>query len=177
MTARAATERETWLDLLKWVEANESEPVLYTRAEIADMASGIDPVTPDDIRYWEYQGVLPRSIRRRYGGATRAVYPAWYAGLAREVRALQRQGHSLEEIKPEIRKRAIQGALWQKVSTTSVDPTPKPSPTLLAELDQLANDLGKQVGSAPTHIEVSITLTNGHGETYNFRITEDEDQQ
>ncbi len=98
MTARAPTERETWADWIGPNDPDDPEPSLYTRAEIAEMASGIDPVTPDDIRYWEYQGVLPRSIRRRYAGATRAVYPAWYAGLAREVRALQRQGHSLQDI-------------------------------------------------------------------------------
>lgn len=113
------SKRETWRDFMP---EGAPEPALYTRAEIAESASYIDLVaphdiryidlvTPDDIRYWEYQGVLPRSIRRRYAGATRAVYPEWYAGLAREVRALQRQGRTLDEIKPKIRKLAVSIAI------------------------------------------------------------------
>jgi len=150
------SERETWRD---WLGPDKPEPDhLFTRDEIAAMASGIHPVTGDDIRYWEYQNVLPRSIRRGHDGVTRAVYPDWYAPLARMVRRLQRQGLSLADIRPRVRifaHRIIHMDLIVKPLDIPDD--------IEAALNALAHRIADQAGSPVREIEVSITLEDGGG--------------
>lgn len=150
--------KTTWLD---WFP-DEPEPTeLYTRDQIAEMASGIDPVTGDDIRYWEYQGVLPRSVRRRHEGATRAVYPAWYADLAKQVRQLQRQGMNLDEIRSRLRTRVV--------SVTPAITPPVPS-ELVAALGAFARDYAEASGAHVTHIQLEIAMDDGSGSIFGIPI-------
>lgn len=188
--APPATTKTTWID---WLGPDEPEPEeLFTRDEIAGMASGIDPVTGDDIRYWEYQGVLPRSVRRRHKGATRAVYPAWYADLAKEVRRLQRKGQSLDEIRPQIH-RPITHPLSAHITGTShvtanltthtrtvpqtaaISVSPSPPTELVSALNAFARDYAEGLGSPVAHIEVSISLENGSGSIFGIPIGEHTD--
>lgn len=164
------TARQTWLD---WLDPNEPEPTeLYTREQIAEMASGIDPVTGEDLRYWEYQGILPRSIRRRHEGATRAVYPAWYANLAMQVRRLQRQSLSLEDIRSQIRRPITLEGSWSSAGTSSMTTTHAITPPdeLVAALNAFARDYAEASGSSVTHIELSIELENGIGSIFRIPI-------
>lgn len=72
---------------------------LITREELSEeIASYGKKMTPNDLRYWESQGVIPRSIKKRHKGATRAVYPDWMTNVVLFGRILQERGESLEEI-------------------------------------------------------------------------------
>ena len=103
------TVKETWKD---WLGPDEPEPdQLFTRQEIADRANTLigsmgKHVRAGDLRLWEQLGILPRGIRRGHQGAARNLYPDWTADLVQQIRLLQNQGYSLEEIKPRIRAHA-----------------------------------------------------------------------
>ncbi len=82
--------RETWRD---WLLAGSVDPAeVLTRDDLVTRLQdrGVQ-VTTDDFRYWERIGVLPRAIRQRHDGATRAVYPDWFVPLVIRLRTLQRR--------------------------------------------------------------------------------------
>lgn len=95
--------RETWRD---WVPPNVPEPrLLLTRVQLVEWfrTLGID-VTENDLRFWEYKGILPHPVRQRYEGATRALYPDWFVPLVARLRQLQdRDKLSLEQIRSMLR--------------------------------------------------------------------------
>jgi len=154
--------RETWRD---WLKDKPEPTTLYTRDEIAEMASGVDKISGNDIRYWEYQGVLPRSIRQWHNGAARAVYPEWYAHLARMVRSLQRHGLGLDEIGPRIRQRA------ERLLHMDLTVAPFTLPAVVqAALNDMARDLSDLEGADIASIELSITLTDGSGTMFSVPI-------
>ncbi len=89
--------RETWQD---WIPPVRQDPrPLLTRAQVVERlsAEGVQ-VAAADLRYWEYEGILPRAVRQRHEGATRAVYPTWFPDLVHHLRTLQSGGHELREI-------------------------------------------------------------------------------
>ncbi len=92
--------RETWQD---WMPADLPAPTrLLTRNELIDQlqAAGV-AVSASDLRYWEYEGVLPRAVRQWRDGANWVVYPRWIASTIALLRALQRASSlSLQEIAP-----------------------------------------------------------------------------
>ena len=47
---------------------------------------------------WEAQGMVPRPIRKRHEGATRAVYPAWVASFAVLVHVSLQRGESVDHV-------------------------------------------------------------------------------
>lgn len=99
MTIEApAKQKQTWRD---WENPNEPEPKdVLTRDElVGQLQRWREDVTERDLRLWEYRQLLPRPIRRSHRGAVRVVYPPWFPPLVRQVRRLQRRGHSLEQIK------------------------------------------------------------------------------
>ncbi len=154
-TDTTTSKRETWRD---WLKDKPEPTTLYTRDEIAEMASVVDKISGNDIRHWEYQGVLPRSIRRGHDGVTRAVYPDWYAHLARMVRQLQRQGLSLADIRPRVREQA------QRIIHMDLIVEPLDIPDdIEAALNVLAHRTADQAGSPVREIVVSITLEDGGG--------------
>lgn len=163
-TDTPTTSRETWRD---WLGPDEPDPEeLFTRDEMAAMASGVDLITGDDLRYWEYQGVIPRSIRKWHDGKARAVYPGWYVYLARNVRQLQRQGLSLAEIGPEIRK---YGKHFLNMGSAA-QPLEIPS-DVQAGINALAQRLADRANSSVSSIEVSIALSDGSGTLFVIPIT------
>ena len=180
-TVKRAVSQSTWLDWLGPDAPFPSADNLYTREEIAERASatGIDPVSSDDLRFWEYQGVLPRSIRRRHKGATRAIYPGWYVELTHLVRQLQRRGESLSEIRPQVRERAralipkhphdsqaigsAEGIARTVAQTAAISVAPTLPPDLVSALNAFAEANAQHFGSPVAAIELTIALKDGRG--------------
>lgn len=73
--------QETWLD---W-QCGELPPLdeLLTREQLLERLNnaGVD-VTERRLMFWETFGALPRPVRKRHDGATRALYPAWFIDAA-----------------------------------------------------------------------------------------------
>ncbi len=96
--------RETWR---AWMPADSAEPTtLLSREEFIERVNrfGAD-VDEGDLRYWEYQGILPRVVKKWSGKANRAYYPLWLVSIVVFLRELQRAGLSLQEIAPMLRQR------------------------------------------------------------------------
>ena len=77
--------RETWRDWMPEGFPQPSDEELVTRSELLDRLRS-DPqrtidITERTLRLWESEGILPGPIRQRHKGATRALYPPWYATL------------------------------------------------------------------------------------------------
>ncbi len=106
MAANAPTKpkRETWRD---WQPADSAEPAtLLSREELIERVNRFGAeVDEGDLRYWEYQTVLPRVVKRWSNGANRAYYPLWMVSIVVFLRELQRAGLSLQEIGPMLRQR------------------------------------------------------------------------
>ncbi len=88
--AAGKPKRETWED---WQDRGAPEPRrLLTQAELLALLAGYaviqPPVTKDDLRYWQGRRILPAPVRRWHDGATRALYPPWYATLVADLRLL-----------------------------------------------------------------------------------------
>jgi hypothetical protein len=102
-----AREWQTWRD---WLPNDAPEEIrnpdqLVTREEIAARLDAIGvTATPDDLRYWEKTGILPRGVRQRHLGATRSVYPTWYVFLAWGLREFQAEGVSLKQASQRLRE-------------------------------------------------------------------------
>ena len=175
------TNQETWRD---WLGPDEPEPdVLYSRDEIVAMANAMrmqKPVKPGDLRLWEQLGILPRGIRRGHQGAARNVYPGWAATLARQVRLLQHQGHSLEEIKPRVRTHA---RLTLGHGSTPTDEEIRARhrhaqapedvalwPALVDELERLARWRAQLSGVETDRIEVRVIGADNRGTIYPLPI-------
>lgn len=194
MPTEAPTKRETWRD---WLPDGTPEPTyLLTREEVVAAAErsarlgrlsnqqsgksivlGTGSISTGDLRYWESIGVLPRPLRRRHEGAQRALYPAWYTHLARQVRLYQDLGWSLDEIRPKIRKFADQmiGMYWD-AARGQQEPAPDASvtdhllawPQLAIELEQFARWHADVTGATPTSIEVHVGDDTGDVARYTF---------
>lgn len=104
----ATNEWATTEDWRQWVpDAPElNRESLLTRAEILALLGVSAPVSASDLRFWEYTGVLPRPVRQWKDGATRALYPLWYAMLVRRLREFQKHGLTLKELPPRMRAEA-----------------------------------------------------------------------
>jgi hypothetical protein len=105
-TTGKAPPKETWRD---WLPPDAPTAVsqpdrLLTREEIADRLAAVGvTVTPDDMRYWERQGVLPRGVRQRHEGATRSVYPPWFVFLVWGLREFQHDRVPLKQASRRLR--------------------------------------------------------------------------
>lgn len=50
---------------------------LITREEVLERVRALGvPLTDRTLKRWEARGIVPRAVRRRFRGATRATYPA-----------------------------------------------------------------------------------------------------
>lgn len=95
--ARSRDNRSTWRDCLPPDAPVPAE--LFTREQLlTQLKRWRVEATEADLRYWEYEGVLPRPVRQWHEGAVRALYPAWFVPLVQHLRALQRRGLTLDEI-------------------------------------------------------------------------------
>lgn len=178
-----ATKRETWRD---WMPEGAPEPELLSRAELLDQLKAwrVD-ATERDLRFWEYEGILPRSIRRSHNGAVRAVYPKWYAYLPRRVRTWQRLGFSLEQIRRRIRayakyelgiSPAPEDALDQEIRQHRMGPAIEGPEdirlpqAMISELERLARWHERITGSPTDHVEVWVVDSEGNPTCYPWPI-------
>jgi hypothetical protein len=109
--ATQRSNQETWQD---WVPSATVEPaLLLTREQFLDRlrGRGID-ANERDLRFWEYEGILPRPVRLREPGAraTRPYYPLWMMAAVFTLRELQREGRQLRDIAPLLRRAATNAA-------------------------------------------------------------------
>lgn len=110
MPTETAVTRETWLDWQHAEAPGEPEPDetdLMSRSEFIARLNrlGAD-VDEGDLRFWEYQGVLPRATKRWHDGANRVFYPPWMLATVVLLRELQRgevRRAKLNEIAPILR--------------------------------------------------------------------------
>lgn len=173
---------ETWLD---WLPPGASEPEFLTRDEVLARLQerGVD-VSTSDLRYWEYEGVLPRPTRRRHQGATRVVYPRFAVPVIADVRRRQQSRIPLNQIGPEVRSR---GRFL--VALTAGDPSTEeglaqvvaamdhafddavPTHNLVDEVKRLADRREKLTGIPVKHAELRFTDANGKRVTYPISIT------
>jgi hypothetical protein len=101
----------TWRD---WQPPDVPEPMaLLTRDEFLARLHrrGVD-VEENDLRYWEYEGILPRAIRQWDAGAKarRAYYPLWMMAPVVALRELRREGFPLRDILPYLPLAATEAA-------------------------------------------------------------------
>jgi len=101
------TNTETWRD---WLPPGSDPPNpsdLYTRDQLAERIQSFGHnVSRGDLRFWEYRGILPRTVCQWHKGAVRTTYPLWMADLAIYVRSLQDKGYTLRQIPPLVRSHA-----------------------------------------------------------------------
>jgi DNA-binding transcriptional MerR regulator len=174
--------RETWRD---WLPPGAPEPALLSRDELLGrLRAWRIEATERDLRFWEYEGVLPRSIRRSHGGAVRAVYPAWYANLVQRVRYLQREGYPLDQIRRRVRTYARyelgisphpEDALDQEIRRHRRGEIGGPEdvrlPTdMLRELERLARWHERLTGSPTDHVQVWVVGAEGNPTVYPWPI-------
>ena len=176
------TKRETWRD---WMGGDQEPDELFTRAEIVDQANALigahsKPVSASDLQLWEKLGVLPCAIRRRRGDAQYALYPRWQAYLIRNVRQLQREGYSLEEIKPRIRAYARMTLGYGRSAIDDEIAADRPTaqapeditlwPVLVEELERLSRWWAHLQGVDVDRVEVHVFGTNGRATKYPLPI-------
>ena len=190
MTTKRATQgnTETWRD---WLSPGAPEPeALLTREEVIDrLRSWGIKATMADLRYWEYEGILPRPVRQRHADAVRAVYPDWFPHLVRQLRDLQGAGLTLNAIAPRLRTHArLMHAFDQgSASTHARDGAVRVPPwaqqpedimlgfDLAAALEHLADAHAKFRGVPVARIEVRVIGTDGRATMYPMPIAVSED--
>lgn len=129
--------QETWR---AWAPDDLPEVApLLNRAEFLERLAqrGLD-VTEADLRWWEWEGYLPRPERRwdPEVRARRAYYPAWMVAVVFALRELQAEGRHLDAMGPALRDAAQRAARSLHRAL--------PDTTVLA--DALRNDaLGKEL--------------------------------
>ncbi len=183
ISEKTRTHNQTWRD---WLGPDDPEPEeLFTRDEIVDRANALmgptrKPVKASDLQHWESRGIIPRGIRRRRGDAQYALYPEWHAYLVRQIRQLQREGYSLDEIKPQIR---IHARMFLAYSRTPIDEeisaryrnvqSPEDIwlwPVLVEELERLGRWWSHIAGVEADRVEVHVIGTNGDATKYPLPI-------
>ena len=117
---RAKPTRQTWRD---WAPDAPEPPELWTRDDLAARLQAEDiAARPQDLLFWQRKGVVPYPVKKRQCNATTAYYAPCVAGLVRELRRLQGQGYSLEEIRPRLRVFARDLSRRQDASSTGSTP-------------------------------------------------------
>ena len=146
-----AVKRETWRD---WFP--ESEP-RYSVGKLIEMTrdAGYDPVDASALRFWQREGVLPYPNRRKAGTGTIAMYPAVALVFIEKIRAMQKAGLTLKEIRPLLRGMV---ATWN-------DPDPLGMRTALGEATRTQEALG---GVPIDHVTVTFTDTTGADTSYQY---------
>jgi len=172
--------RESWAD---WAPDTGT---LLTRQELVDALRALGvPVTERTIMYWEKVGALPRSVRRRYRGATRVVYPDWLVPLAARIPGLMRDHIPLHEIGAHLRpdgnamtvagpgRATASGGIATMTGTRSVPATAniavEPSDADLEPvLAWLARRYQQASGFAVARVKIQITDSGGGRHTHSY---------
>jgi len=122
MTTETKTKpkQETWRE---WLPAGIPEPAtLLSRAEFLELLQRwhID-ATEADLRWWEWEGYLPRPVRQwdPIAKARRAYYPMWLMASVFALRELQHEGRQLRDMAPALRDAASRAA-WDLHDKTPI---------------------------------------------------------
>jgi DNA-binding transcriptional MerR regulator len=96
---------QTWID---WLEPKERDSLalITTRDELLTRLERLNiDVKLSDLRYWEYEGILPRPVRKWDPDvkAMRAYYPMQMVAVIFALRELQAAGLQLRDIAPALR--------------------------------------------------------------------------
>lgn len=97
----------TWLDVLPDHARPEPEQLITREELIRRVCRAGDQVSDRDLVFWESTGVLPRPVKRRRDGATKALYPHYALDAVIYLRNLQSKRRRLSDIAP---------LLWQFAS-------------------------------------------------------------
>ncbi len=184
--AKGQGNRETWRD---WLPPGADVPAeLLTREQILErLRRWRVEATEADLRYWEYEGILPRPVRQWHKGATRAVYPSWFPILVRQLRRLQREGLNLGEIAVRLRNHArlllahdddeVGRQLRRLAPPGATTPEDISLPAeLTIALERFAR-LHERFRDVPVaRVEVHVIGTDGRATRYPFPIAGDEEQ-
>lgn len=102
--------QETWTD---WFPGQDDVSALLSREAFLERlhVRGIES-KESDLRYWEYEGILPRPIRQWDPAvkARRAYYPLWAIAAVFALRALQGEGRQLRDMRPILRSASEKAA-------------------------------------------------------------------
>lgn len=157
-----AARRQTWRDFMP---VDAPMPALLSHDELLEALRerGID-LPSSTLEYYRQQGILPRPIRRRHGGATRPVYPEWMIEAIEYLRMLQDQGLSLEEIKPRMH-------VWMLGAAAGRETAYEKAVALEAAFRKVAIGVGNLRDlSAADKVTISITDDKGN-EVYRHENT------
>lgn len=168
-TSAAKQNKETWGD---WVVPGYESGPLLTRDELANYMAGVGfKVSPDDLRYWEAEGVIPRSVKKWHNGATRAVYPIWMRSIIVFVRTSQENGDSLEVIGQHVRERFRKNPEYQIRSSADqsdqfIYQIPDGMNHILSQLAQaqIAEFFQKHSPEEVAYVDIKIVRKNGKSE-------------
>lgn len=117
--------QETWAD---WFPGQDDASALLNRDAFLERlrVRGIE-AKESDLRFWEYEGILPRPIRRWDPAvkARRVYYPIWGLTAVFALRALQREGRQLRDMRPILRSASEKAAteinrllpFWEQIPT------------------------------------------------------------
>ncbi len=177
---------EEWMSEWPPGELPDHYSELLTREELVEMMANsvVAPdglragITANELRYLESTGVVPRPVRKRHMGATRAVYPIWMGPLLTWLRVLQRRGVSPQDIGPWLRKNAalIARSFPEDDTVLSSLLASAPSeatvpPNLRRELERLARHHARTSGIPTTRVDVMITDAEGNHIGYHLPIS------
>jgi len=173
--------RETWQDP-PWTHPDESPQFnVLTRNQLIERVqeNGFE-VSTRDLIFWESEGILPRAVKQRHQGATRAVYPHWMTYYVVTLRELQRAGRSLEAIAEELRRpfhRALSRAYghgFDPAAGDAVFHSGRLGVAVLAEMRELSRRTGRELVRAEirffdrsgntSHHPMEVRLTGLDGE-------------
>jgi hypothetical protein len=111
-TATTKPKPQTWLD---WMPPGAPEPQVLSLPELLEALReqrGIE-ITEYTLEHYRRNNVLPRPVRRRHGGVTQAVYPAWFVDAIAHLKDMQAQGKTLDEIRPWMQSWALSTVDWK----------------------------------------------------------------
>lgn len=193
------TNNQTWRDLLPEGSKDIPTDKLFTREQLSEILARVNvKVSPEDLRYWEREGILPRAVRKWHDGASRSVYPGWYANLVYHLRKLQGKGYTLEQIRRRIEAHArllttaaadsidadLQKVLAEAIPTDHRSPSdeqqpywePVTGPAAIPMAPELQHEIQKHAAKLERFTgvpvaEVLVTIVDEEGEELTYPIS------
>jgi hypothetical protein len=164
MTERA---KETWRDWMPPGSAEPTEDELITREQLLEQlhAAGVR-ISGRTLMAWEQAGIMPRPVRQRHTGATRAVYPQWVVDLGIAAQTFKAYGRPDKEIARDVRQWAKRSTLRNAVRRWDV---------MRADLGPILEEILHRYAAAaapsrqPARVELKILDVTGEElDTYTF---------
>ncbi len=162
--------RDAWHAWMEGAVGNTSD--LITRDELVHRlaAEGIE-VAPNDFRYWQTEGALPRPVKRWHNGATRALYPVWMVDVVRHLRRLQAEGYTLRYLGPRLLSYAQMRETASHPPFVDTEQSRDPSGDMDNQLRSIAADHERRTGIRIARVELRLIDEAGHPLTYTFPKT------